>query len=80
MNQIAQCDWLPEWARWVGFLHLWQVDGWFNFFSSANQANIQEIIIVLLYITISKKVALVIHDARSMFRSLQCIMGASLIA
>ena len=33
------------------------------FFSSANQVNIQEIIIMLLYTTISKKVALVIHDA-----------------
>ena len=32
-----------------------------------------------LYTAISKKVALVIHDARSMFHSPQCIMGASLV-
>ncbi len=32
-----------------------------------------------VYTAISKKVALVIHDALSMFHSPQCIMGAGLV-
>ena len=39
----------------------------------------QAMLVSSLYTAISKKVALVIHDAWSMFHSPQCIMGASLV-
>ena len=39
----------------------------------------QALILQPVYIAISKKVVLVIHDAWSMFHSPQCIMGASLV-
>ena len=35
--------------------------------------------IAMKYIALSKKVALVMHDAWSMFHSPQCVMGASLV-